>query len=151
VGPAADVYALGAVVVFAATGLAPSQGGKVEKLTASLQDVIEGCLEIDPDDRPTPQEIRGRLSSDTALTPSKTMALPDTATASKPGTIDMTVGFNNPAEVLTRVYAAASYSLMSPPRIFVRVIHWAGNGMTVGSSNGARRFSPWLWCERPAL
>ena len=53
------------------------------------------------------------------------------------------VGFNNPAEVLTWVYAAVSYSLMRPPRIFVRMIRWAGNGMTVGSSSGARRFSPW--------
>ena len=53
------------------------------------------------------------------------------------------VGFNNPAEALTWAYAAASYSLMRPPRIFVRAIRWAGNGMTSGSSRGARRLSPW--------
>jgi len=51
------------------------------------------------------------------------------------------VGFNNPAEALTWVYTAASYSLMRPPRIFVRAIVGAGNGMTFGSSSGARRFN----------
>ena len=55
----------------------------------------------------------------------------------------MPVGFNNPAEALTWAYAAASYSLIRPPRIFVRVIRWAGNGMTFGSSSGASSFSPW--------
>jgi len=55
----------------------------------------------------------------------------------------MGVGFNNPAEALTWAYAAASYSLIRPPRIFVRVIRWAGNGMTFGSSSGASSFSPW--------
>ena len=55
----------------------------------------------------------------------------------------MRVGFNNPAEALTWAYAAVSYSLIRPPRIFVRVIRWAGNGMTFGSSRDARRYSPW--------
>ena len=38
------------------------------------------------------------------------------------------MGFNNPAEALTWVYAAVAYSLMRPPRIFVRVIHRIANG-----------------------
>lgn len=60
-------------------------------------------------------------------------------------------GANDPAEALIWGYAAMSYSFVRPPRIFVRVIRWAGNGMTWGSSNGARRLSPRPWCERPAL
>lgn len=53
------------------------------------------------------------------------------------------VGFNNHADALSWVYAAASYSLMTPPRIFVLGIRLAGNRMTFGSSSNALRFSPW--------
>ena len=40
------------------------------------------------------------------------------------------VGFKNPARGLNWGYAAVPYLLMRPPRIFVRVIRGAGNGMT---------------------
>ena len=61
------------------------------------------------------------------------------------------VGFNSSAVVLSWAYAAVSYLLIKPPRIFVRVIRGAGNETTFGSWRGARRFSPWPWCVRPEL
>jgi hypothetical protein len=46
----------------------------------------------------------------------------------------MPVGFNSSAEALSWGYAATSYSLMRPPRIFVRAIRRAGidRGWAVG-------------------
>jgi hypothetical protein len=48
-------------------------------------------------------------------------------------------GFNNSAVALIWGYVAVSYSLIRPPRILVRVIRWAGQGMMSGSSRGAGR------------
>jgi hypothetical protein len=60
---------------------------------------------------------------------------------------------NSATRVDQGCYAAVSYSLISPPRTRFRRIRsaWAGNGITFGSSSGARRLISAPWWLRPAL
>lgn len=73
---ASDVFALGATMLFAATGHAPYQGETVmdvlvqlatgppdlSGLPAELADIVNGCLERDPRNRPTSSSILARLA-----------------------------------------------------------------------------------------
>ncbi|MFF1645394.1 serine/threonine-protein kinase [Streptomyces sp. NPDC058240] len=73
---AADVFSLGAVLVYAATGTAPFLGDssavllykvvheepELGELEGDLREVVAGCLEKEPEDRPTPMELARRLA-----------------------------------------------------------------------------------------
>lgn len=73
---ASDIYAVGATLVFAATGHAPYQGDTVmdvlvrlateapdlSGLPAGLTEIVTGCLERDPRNRPTSAAIVARLA-----------------------------------------------------------------------------------------
>jgi eukaryotic-like serine/threonine-protein kinase len=75
VGPSSDVFGLGAVLVFAATGEGPFGDGsmtallyrllqeppRLEGVPDELRPVIESTLAKDPNDRPTVQELLARL------------------------------------------------------------------------------------------
>jgi hypothetical protein len=75
VGPASDVFALGAVLVFAASGRGPFASGSpasllhrvvneppyLPSLPDPLHDVVRRCLAPDPARRPTPAEILSSL------------------------------------------------------------------------------------------
>jgi serine/threonine protein kinase len=77
VGPPSDVFALGAVLVFAATGRGPFAHGnpasllhrvvheqpQLPPLPSPLQDVVRRCLARDPSHRPTSQELLQLLGS----------------------------------------------------------------------------------------
>ncbi len=79
---ASDVFALGATMLFAATGHAPYQGETVmdvlvqlatgppdlSGLPAELADIVNGCLERDPRNRPTSSSILARLAPALAAT-----------------------------------------------------------------------------------
>ncbi|MEY9934603.1 serine/threonine protein kinase [Catenulispora sp. GP43] len=81
VGPAADVFALGATLYHAATGAALYQEEKAvgvllqkmrqaPDLTAvprELRGLIAGCLALDPDDRPTPASLIAALAPHLAV------------------------------------------------------------------------------------
>ncbi|MEV2253146.1 protein kinase [Streptomyces sp. NPDC050147] len=76
VAGAADVFSLGAVLVFAATGSAPFPGDssasllykvvheepELGPLDGELRDLARACLSKDPGARPTPREIARRLA-----------------------------------------------------------------------------------------
>ncbi|MFD8596430.1 serine/threonine-protein kinase [Kitasatospora sp. NPDC059646] len=77
VGPAGDVFALGAVLAFAATGTAPFGEGvsaavllyrvlheepDLRGLDGDLRETVTACLAKDPADRPGPTELRARLA-----------------------------------------------------------------------------------------
>jgi predicted Ser/Thr protein kinase len=77
IGPPSDVFALGAVLVFAATGHGPFAHGNpasllhrvvheqphIPPLPGPLQDVVRRCLARDPAHRPTPQQLLQLLGS----------------------------------------------------------------------------------------
>lgn len=80
VGPASDVFSLGALMVFAATGRAPFGTGAVEAVIyrvvhepadlsdvpAPLAELVTACLAKDPADRPTLAGLLDRLTTFTA-------------------------------------------------------------------------------------
>jgi serine/threonine protein kinase len=80
VGPASDVFSLGALMVFAATGGAPFGSGAVDAVIfrvvhepadlsdvpAPLTDLITACLAKDPADRPTLASLLDQLTTSTA-------------------------------------------------------------------------------------
>jgi serine/threonine protein kinase len=75
VGPPCDVYALGAVLVYAATGAGPFGDGETSALMyralheeprldgvpPGLRDLVARCLRRDPRDRPTPASLLAEL------------------------------------------------------------------------------------------
>lgn len=75
VGPASDVFSLGSVLTFAATGQGPFRGSMamalyhkivdtdpiLGDLAGMLRSLVERCLAKDPDDRPTPEQIMAEL------------------------------------------------------------------------------------------
>jgi hypothetical protein len=75
-GAAADVFALGATLYQAATGVAPYQDAKamgailqamqeppdLAPVPPELHGLLLACLAVEPDDRPTPAELIARLS-----------------------------------------------------------------------------------------
>ncbi|WP_405021222.1 serine/threonine protein kinase [Kitasatospora sp. NBC_00070] len=76
IGPAADVFALGLVMAFAATGEHPfgqtdafglgfrivHEEPALEQVPAALAGLVRRCLAKDPDERPTPAELGAELS-----------------------------------------------------------------------------------------
>ncbi|GAB7183811.1 protein kinase [Kitasatospora sp. Ki12] len=78
VGPASDVFSLGAVLAYAATGTAPFGSGvsaavllyrvlheepELDIADPELHAVVAECLAKDPDRRPTPEQLRERLTA----------------------------------------------------------------------------------------
>ncbi|MEV1038501.1 serine/threonine-protein kinase [Streptomyces sp. NPDC050204] len=73
---AADVFSLGAVLAYAATGTAPFLGDssavllykvvheepELGELEGDLRELVAGCLAKEPEDRPTPMELARRLA-----------------------------------------------------------------------------------------
>ncbi|MFJ1704758.1 serine/threonine-protein kinase [Kitasatospora sp. NPDC088346] len=82
-GPAGDVFSLGAVLAYAATGTAPFGEGlsaaaliyrvvheppELGALDGDLRELVAACLAKDPADRPTPEQVRDRLTAATGDT-----------------------------------------------------------------------------------
>ncbi|MCT2542734.1 serine/threonine-protein kinase [Streptomyces atratus] len=73
---AADIFSLGAVLAYAATGTAPFLGDssavllykvvheepELGELEGDLRELVAGCLAKEPEDRPTPMELARRLA-----------------------------------------------------------------------------------------
>ncbi|MFD3453857.1 bifunctional serine/threonine-protein kinase/ABC transporter substrate-binding protein [Streptomyces sp. NPDC058691] len=83
-GPASDVFALGCVLAYAATGRTPFGTGTPDALlyrtvhdepdlsgvTGELREVLDACLTKDPRTRPAPEDLRARLAEDAPASPS---------------------------------------------------------------------------------
>ncbi|ADP79932.1 serine/threonine-protein kinase [Pseudofrankia inefficax] len=80
IGPASDVFSLGSVLVFAATGAGPFDGSgmasvlhrvltrepDLDGLPAELRELVRACLHKDPAARPTPRALVSALAPDGA-------------------------------------------------------------------------------------
>ena len=83
VGPASDIFSLGSLMVFAATGAGPFGVGDpvavfgrilagepdFRGLSGQLLDVVSGCLAKEPADRPTPAEVIKSVPADGLAAP----------------------------------------------------------------------------------
>jgi serine/threonine protein kinase len=83
VGPASDVFSLGSVLAFAATGVPPFGGGEMfavgfrvvhgepdlTRVPASLRPVIDACLAKDADARPTVGQLMHTVAASSAAYP----------------------------------------------------------------------------------
>ncbi|GDY33313.1 serine/threonine protein kinase [Gandjariella thermophila] len=90
VGPATDVFALGGVLVFAATGAGPFGAGEphallyravhgepdLRRVPAGLAEVVAACLSRDPAARPTTAQLLARLAGEDAAPPTSAVWLP---------------------------------------------------------------------------
>ncbi|WP_438486611.1 protein kinase domain-containing protein [Streptomyces sp. S186] len=102
VGPAADVFALGSVLVHAATGRGPFDSespylvayqvvhdeAELSGVPDELVPLVESCLAKDPADRPTPDRLMQLLCTDAPMTlpadlASHGEALPETVTGTR--------------------------------------------------------------------
>ncbi|WP_214107660.1 hypothetical protein [Acrocarpospora catenulata] len=123
-GPAADVFAWAAMMVFAATGTAPfdaehdrrlSYGAAdLGSLTGPLRDLVADCLAPDPAERPTAEEALLRLlghsgTLDTALPE------PTAPTPSPPPKRRSRVGLLVAAGIGLALVAGAGGYLLTPP------------------------------------
>jgi hypothetical protein len=99
VGPASDVFSLGSVLIFAATGQDPFGAGDASVLLyqvvhtpaalaimpAELRPVVEQCLRKDPAQRPTPGDLLAQLAgNDTISSWPARQAPPDESAAAVP-------------------------------------------------------------------
>ncbi|MEV6326337.1 bifunctional serine/threonine-protein kinase/ABC transporter substrate-binding protein [Streptomyces sp. NPDC051909] len=94
IGPAADVFALGCLLAFAATGRPPFGTGALDALLyrtvhdepdlagvpEPLLDLVRRCLAKDPAARPTAEEIAGELTEDAPEAPADWLPAPVVAT-----------------------------------------------------------------------
>jgi len=90
VGPHTDVFALGAVSVFAATGCGPYGDGEpqallyrvangepdLDRVPAALRELLAACLSRDPAGRPAPAQVLTRLGDGEAAPPTSAVWLP---------------------------------------------------------------------------
>ena len=86
VGPASDIFSLGSVLAFAATGVSPFGGGEafsigfrvvhgeadLARVPAALRPVIDACLAKDPDARPAVGRLMDTVAASSALYPEVT-------------------------------------------------------------------------------
>jgi hypothetical protein len=80
IGPASDIFSLGSVLAFAATGTAPFEGGDMlsviyrivhtdpdlSRLPPALGSLVAGCLAKDPARRPSLDALLGAVTADSA-------------------------------------------------------------------------------------
>ncbi|MBO0769829.1 MAG: protein kinase [Actinobacteria bacterium] len=101
IGPASDVFSLGAVITFAATGEGPFGTGSsaallyrvvysrpfLGRLPAELRPLVESCLAKDPGHRPATERLLAELAEDLAadLAEDLTADLVEDLTAGRPG------------------------------------------------------------------
>ncbi|MFF7451181.1 MULTISPECIES: PQQ-binding-like beta-propeller repeat protein [unclassified Streptomyces] len=98
VGPAADIFALGSVIVHAATGRGPFDSDSpyvvayqvvhdepdLTGVPENLAPLVERCLAKEPEDRPTPDELMRELRSVAASYDTQTF-IPAQRTVDRPG------------------------------------------------------------------
>lgn len=156
VGPAADVFALGAVLVHASTGRGPFDSDSpyivayqvvhdeadLAGVPADLSPLVARCLAKDPAERPTPDEIMAALALQppsyeaAAFIPAQRRAAPvrEPVRALVPGAVAET-----DAETSTHVRGAGADSGAGSVRRWKRRSRWAaaGAGLLVLAAGGA--------------
>ena len=134
VGPASDVYALGGLLVFAATGRGPFGDGSASSLLdrarradpdlsavrPPLRDLVSACLQRDASRRPAPTGVLATLGFPAAVGGNAWPPAINGLVEDYRATLLATAGPNavaltGPAPVLTRPYTVTPPFLASPP------------------------------------
>ena len=153
---ASDIYALGATMVFAATGHPPYQGETVmdvlvrlatgppdlSGLPADLTDVVAACLERDPRSRPTSAALLARLAPGLAVGRHDRAPLPPEALAhiEEYRTLAHEPVPAGPAESADEAAAAADATVGSQPGL--ASARWSAGG---GLNRGRPHDRVWRW------
>ncbi|MCF3105670.1 protein kinase [Streptomyces roseoverticillatus] len=131
---ATDVFCLGAVLCFAATGRGPfdddelgavvyrisraeADPATLAALPGGLRETVTACLALEPADRPTPQELIGLLSGEPCAWPDGVRAL---------------IAGHEAAAVAVRAEAGSA-----PPGAAVAADHHGGGGPSAGAAASA--------------
>jgi hypothetical protein len=124
-GPASDVFSLGCVLAYAATGNAPFGGGSAASvlyrvvtgqpdltgLSGPLRDVISGCLSKDPSQRPGLPAVGAMITqAGPAMTATPTSFWPDSVA----GVIQATAAYPTPTQVSAAAAGQAPPGLGQP-------------------------------------
>ncbi|MFD8866339.1 protein kinase [Streptomyces sp. NPDC059590] len=103
-GPASDVFSLGAVLGFAATGRGPfdaetipaivhriiNEPPRLGNLSGALRDTVEACLAKEPDDRPAIADVLAALAPDSQVTEVVDSRVPFAALDTEPAALTPT-------------------------------------------------------------
>ncbi|MCC3776871.1 WD40 repeat domain-containing serine/threonine protein kinase [Streptomyces sp. UNOB3_S3] len=143
VSPASDVFALGSVLAFAATGRSPFDATSVpaivhrvtsgdpvlDGLPGELDELVAACLAKAPADRPSTEDVLRRLS----------VTGPGTAPATAPVVPAKPAKSPTRRSVLFGGVAAATAAVAVPAYFFLRPESWAssGDGPGGGPGNGS--------------
>jgi hypothetical protein len=162
---ASDVYALGAAMLFAATGHPPYQGETVMDvlvrlatgppdlgdLPPELTDVVAGCLERDPRSRPTSVALLARLAPGLAVGGDDGAPLPSAALAliEEYRTLTREPGPASPAMAAAHVPEAADATIGSQPGLASALVPGGSEG-SGGTPRGRRGRDGARWPARYA-
>ncbi|MCP9984443.1 PQQ-binding-like beta-propeller repeat protein [Actinomadura madurae] len=130
VGPASDVFSLGAVLAYAATGTGPFRGGSVHALNyrivhgdpdltgvpSGLADVVARCLDKDPRRRPTVPDLVAELGRASRAWPAGWLPEPLAAEITR----TVVAPPPTPTAVVTAPYQGPPHQAPAPRRLLTR-------------------------------
>jgi serine/threonine protein kinase len=155
VSEAADVWSLGAVLAYAATGRPPADGSRAEVVLRKVMDgdldlrglppwldvIVRRCLAPDPAQRPSASDLVTDLDPRRALAATASVVVPATEVTEPPPAPGTPLNWQPWVLRAGVLAAAAAFGLVAPPLVVVLVVTalvLAASGLRVWSEERAR-------------